>query len=260
MMKISKLISKILFACCMLFTANLCLADDATTPAKLRWATEPSYPPFESVAANGQIIGFDVDIAKALCHQMQVECTFNNAPWDSLIPSLKLGKYDVLIGAMGITPERQKQVDFTNSYYENTATFVAPKKEKLVISAEGLKGKTIGTQAGTTFINYLQSTYGKTIHINGYPSQEQAFLDLKSGRVDAIIGDTPLVEHWIKEAGNDQYEIIGEPISDKEFFGPGNGIAVKKGNSELLAKLNAALATIKANGSYNKILHTWFGQ
>lgn len=251
-----RLYALLVIAITMLLQSHIALAN---TQLQLRWASEASYPPFEFIAANGQMQGFDIDIAHALCQQMQVKCSFSNIPWESLIPSLKLGKYDMLIGSMAITPERQLQVDFTNSYYQNTASFIAPKKSGLTISPEGLKGKTIGVQGGTTFANYLYGVYNNALRVNNYASQQEAFLDLKSGRVDAVLADTPVAKQWLKEAGNQDYAVAGQPINNPQYFGPGNGIAVKKGNTELLTKLNAALAAIKANGVYHKILQTWFG-
>ncbi len=90
-------------------------------------AFQPPYPPFESIGANNEIVGFDIDLAKALCKQMQAECTFTNHAFDSLIPSLKFRKYDAVISGMDITPERSKQVSFTTPYYENSAVVIAKK-------------------------------------------------------------------------------------------------------------------------------------
>lgn len=97
----------------------------------LVWATEATYPPFESVNAQGQMIGADIEIAKALCAQMKQQCQFVNAPWDSLIPSLKLGKYSVIWGGMEITAEREKQISFTKPYYINPVVFIAKKESRL---------------------------------------------------------------------------------------------------------------------------------
>ena len=104
----------------------------ASAAEKINFGVSATYPPFESIGANNEIVGFDIDLAKALCKQMQAECTFTNHAFDSLIPSLKFRKYDAVISGMDITPERSKQVSFTTPYYENSAVVIA-KKDTLAI-------------------------------------------------------------------------------------------------------------------------------
>lgn len=226
-------------------------------PNPIKFATEATYPPFVSMSSSGQIVGFDADIVHALCQQMKADCTLSNQPWESLIPSLKLGKFDALFGGMAITSEREKQVSFTKPYYQLTGSVVASKTSHLILSAQGLQGKTIGVQGGTTYETYLQDVYGKSITINRYPSLEEALMDLSSGRVDAVLGDTPVVQQWLN--GKDQYEAVGKPINDEKYFGRGDAIAVRKNDPALLSALNKALTAIKANGTYCKIVHQNFG-
>ena len=245
---IKKIIGIILF-----FTSSITYAANTT----LDFATEATYPPFESVSPSGEMQGFDIDIIKALCQKMQTQCTFTNQVFASLIPSLELGKYDAIFGAMNITAEREKEVDFTNPYYLNTVSIVVSKANAPAL-AQSLKGKTIGVQTGTTLAEYLQNTYGDSVKVNTYTSEESAFLDLTSGRIDAVMGDTPLITAWQKKSA-DGYVIVGQPLHDPKYFGKGYGIAVKKGNKELLAKLNKAIAEIKADGTYEKIVKQYFG-
>ncbi len=226
----------------------------------IQFATEASYPPFEYVDQTGQIKGFDIDIAKALCIQMDAHCSFTNQPWTSLIPSLQMGKFDALIGAMAITKQRQQQVDFTKPYYFDTVSFVAPVASHFIPDAKSIKGKTIGVQGGTVLEQYLHATFGNDIKVKTYASQEQAFLDLASGRVDAVLGDTPLMGNWLKKQKPATYAFAGQPIGDPRFFNQGFGIAVKKGNTKLLKQLNDALAAIRANGTYNQIYKQYFGK
>ena len=251
-----KLLSKVLLASVL---GMLSLTGFAGSQKPLQFATEATYPPFEYIDQSGKIKGFDIDIAKALCTQMQRQCEFHNAPWDSLIPSLKLGKYDALIGAMAITAERKQQVAFTNPYYMDTVSFVAPMSEKLQVTPAGMKGKTIGVQGGTVLQQYLQSTYGSAVSVKTYASQEQALMDLQAGRVDAVLGDTPLVKTWLKQQKGSTYGVAGKPITDKKYFGQGFGIAVNKDNTQLVQQLNTALAAIKKNGQYQKIVTQYFG-
>lgn len=205
-------------------------------------------------------MGFDIDILNAICAHLQKSCKFVNQPWDSLIPGLQLGKFDVIFGAMGITAERQKQVDFTTPYYVNTGTFIAPKTAAFSLDSQSLKGKTIGVQGSTTFDYYLQETYGKLININRYGSIQDAFLDLQSGRIDLVFGDTPVLLSWVNAPANSAaYKTVGAPVKDEKFFNKGNGFAVKRGNTELLQQLNAGIKAIKADGTYQKIVQKYFG-
>jgi len=221
----------------------------------LRFATEATYPPFEFIDESGKIQGFDIDIANAICQQMKVQCTFSNQSFSSLIPSLKLGKFDALAAALGVTPEREKQVDFTNAYYEPSASFVAPIAKQYTIA--NLSGKIIGVQQGSTFEKYLNDQYHVTTKT--YASAQEAFLDLVSGRVDAVITDTPMAKTWLKSNNNSQsYTIVEKPIIDHHYFGAGYSIAVNKGNTELVNAFNKALAEIKANGTYEKIMKHYF--
>ncbi|MEM9244096.1 MAG: transporter substrate-binding domain-containing protein [Pseudomonadota bacterium] len=245
-----------------IITAVILIGVGTVTYAKpLVWATEATYPPFESTNAQGKIVGMDIDIANAICQQMKTTCQFVNAPWDSLIPSLKLGKFDIIFGGMNITPARAKQVSFTQAYYTAPAEVVAAKGAKLSLSQSGLKGKTIGTQKGNTFQFYLQHTYGSSIDIKTYASVQQAFIDLKNGRLDAVMSDQPTVQHWLEENNHKQhYQVVGNPIHDKQYFGAGYGIAVKKGNTVLLNKLNKAIAALKQNGKLSAIINKYMKQ
>lgn len=239
----------------LLFLATFITANAAT----LTFATEATYPPFESLDAKGNMQGFDVDIINAICNKMHEQCTLVNQSFDSLIPSLQLGKYDAIFGAMSITPEREKQVSFTKPYYVNTASIVAAKNKNLNLSLQSLAGKTIGVQTGNTFIQYLQNKYNEKVNVNTYASAQSAFLDLTSGRIDGVMGDTPLIAQWLKNQNNNNYAMVGSQISDEKYFGKGYGIAIKKDNTTLQSKLNQAISEIKTDGTYNNIVKKYFG-
>ena len=132
-------------------------AAGASAVDKINFGVSATYPPFESLDASNQIVGFDIDLAKALCKQMQADCTFTNHAFDSLIPSLKFKKYDAVISGMDITPERSKQVAFTDPYYANSAVVIA--KKGAYKSFDELKGKRIGMENGTTHQKYLQDKH-----------------------------------------------------------------------------------------------------
>lgn len=231
----------------------------ASAPKTIRFATESTYPPFEFVDESGLIQGYDIDIAKALCEQMKAQCTFSNQSFSSLIPSLQLGKFDALIAAMNITEERKKQVSFTNAYYQPSACFIAPTAKHYAV--DNLIGKTIGVQQSSTFEKYMQDKYGSKVTIKSYASIQDAFLDLVSGRVDVVFTDMPIADAWLKQNDNSKtYSMMGSTIVDPAYFGTGYGIAVRKHDVELQQALNSALAAIKANGTYAKIVKTYFGK
>jgi arginine transport system substrate-binding protein len=222
---------------------------------KISFGSSATYPPFESLNASSQIVGFDIDLAKALCKQMQADCTFTNHAFDSLIPSLKFRKYDAVISGMDITPERSKQVAFTDPYYANSAVVIA--KKGAFKSLDELKGKRIGMENGTTHQKYLQDKHPE-IKTVSYDSYQNAIIDLKNGRLDGVFGDTAVVNEWLKT--NPQLGTVGEHVTDPQYFGTGLGIAVRPDNKALLKKLNNALAAIKADGTYQKISQQWFPQ
>lgn len=227
----------------------------ATAAETIRFATEASYPPFEFVNADNQIQGFDVDLANALCKEIQAECTFTNQAFDSLIPSLKFKRFDAVMAGMDITPEREKQVLFTQPYYDNSALFITEKGKVADIAA--LKGKRVGVQNGTTHQKYLADKHPEITTVP-YDSYQNAILDLKNGRINAVFGDSAVVNEWLKQ--NDTLAVVGEKVTDKDYFGTGLGIAVRQGNTALQGKFNAALDKIKQDGTYETIYKKWFQQ
>lgn len=238
----------------VIILCSLSLPVLATAKETIRFATEATYAPFESIDANNNIVGFDIELAKAICQKLNANCTFTHQSFDSLIPSLKMRRFDALIAGIDITPERQKQVDFTDIYYNNSATFIAVKNKINKISL--LKGKKIGVQNGTTHQKYIIQQH-KEMQAVPYDNYQTAILDLKNGRIDAVFGDTAVTTEWLKTKGNENLAAVGEKVTDANYFGVGLGIAVRKGNKALLDKLNTALIQVKQDGSYDVIYHKW---
>ncbi|OQP35850.1 arginine ABC transporter substrate-binding protein [Pantoea latae] len=237
----------------ILAAALATLAMSAHAAETIRFASSATYPPFESLDRDNQIVGYDIDLAKALCQQMKAECTFTNNAFDSLIPSLKFRRFDAVISGMDITDERSKQVDFTQPYYANSAVVIARKGKFSDFAA--LKGKRIGVENGTTHQKYLQEKHPEIATV-AYDSYQNAILDMKNGRLDGVFGDTAVVNQWLKT--NSDLAPVGEHVTDKAYFGTGLGIAVRKGNAALRDRLNDALATLKSNGALQQLNQKWF--
>lgn len=233
--------------------ASLVFSANAMAAEKLKMGIEAAYPPFNSKDASGQVVGFDKDIGDALCAKMKVECEVVTSDWDGIIPSLLAKKYDFIVSSLSITDERKQAVDFTDRYYSNKLQFIAPKKVDFKTDKDYLKGKTIGTQRATLSGTWLEDTYGNDITLKLYDTQENAYLDLTSGRVDALLADKYVNYDWLKSEAGKDYEFKGEPVLESDEI----GIAVRKGDP-LKAKLNAALKEIIADGTYKKINDKYF--
>lgn len=226
---------------------------------KVRMGTEGAYPPFNFVDKNGELQGFDVDIAKALCKAAGVECEFVMQDWDGMIPGLLAKKFDTIIASMSITKERLQKVNFTKKYYLTPAKFIAKKGSNFEITPEGLKGKTVGVQRGTIHDNFVRDKFGKAMNIKSYATQDEANMDLASGRVDLVIADTVvLAEGFLNTKQGKDFEFVGPGFTDKKWFGEGIGIAIRKEDKELLDLMNKAIDTIRANGEYQRINARYF--
>ncbi|KAA5523930.1 lysine/arginine/ornithine ABC transporter substrate-binding protein [Haemophilus seminalis] len=232
-----------------LLTAILLGASVAASAQELTFAMEPSYPPFETTNEKGEIIGFDVDVANAICKEIQATCKFKGEAFDALIPNLKAKRFDASISAIDITDARAKQVLFSDAYYDSTASYVTLKGKATLESA-----KNVGVQNGTTFQQYTVAET-KQYTTKAYASLQSAILDLKSGRIDMIFGDTAVLADMISKEPEMQF--VGEKVANKKYFGNGLGIAMNKSNKELAEQLNKGLAAIKANGEYQKIYDKW---
>ncbi|RTZ99219.1 MAG: ABC transporter substrate-binding protein [Deltaproteobacteria bacterium] len=226
---------------------------------KVRVGVEGAYPPFSFVTPSGKLDGFDIDIAKAVVKAMGAEIELVAQDWDGIIPALLAKKYDAIIASMSITEERKKKVAFTNKYYNTPAKFICKKGAIKKFSREALKGKTIGVQRATIHDKYLTDNYGKDVTIKRYGTQDEAYLDLTAGRVDLLLADSvALSEGFLKKPEGKDYQFIGPDLTDEKWFGVGAGIACRKEDTDLVNKLNAAIAKIRADGTYKKIQDKYF--
>ncbi|HAS6985925.1 TPA: transporter substrate-binding domain-containing protein [Vibrio parahaemolyticus] len=223
----------------------------------VRFGIEGAYPPFSWTETDGSLKGFDVDMANALCEEMQVKCQIVAQDWDGIIPSLLARKYDAIIAAMSITEERKKKVDFTGKYALIPNKFIAKKGANLDFA--NLDGQKIAVQRATTHDKYLTDNYGDKVEIIRYGSFDEAYLDLANGRVAAVLGDASALEEGVlNKAGGDAYEFVGPSLTDAKWFGEGFGIAVRKQDKDLTKKLDAAILSLRDKGIYQEIAGKYF--
>ena len=245
---------------CAVMTASIGLIAGTASAEKIKIGTEGAYPPFNYQDSAGKLGGFDVEIGLALCEKMKVECEVVAQDWDGIIPGLIAKKYDMIIASMFITEERKKQVAFTDPYYLAAMTHAAAKNSGITdFTNEGMKGKAIGAQSGTTQADYVAAVYPDA-DIKLYPTQDEVNLDMANGRLDLQVGDMIPLLDWVtkNDDGKACCELIGKPITDPKFVGDGVGIAVRQDDNDLREKLNAALKAIREDGTYQKINDKYF--
>jgi len=192
-------------ACALVFAASAAQAET------LKIATEGAYPPFNYVDSNNQLHGFDVDIANALCKQMQVECQIVAQDWEGIIPALLAKKYDAVVASMIATDERKKKIAFSNHYYRTPLSVAVAKDSDISDAQTNFKGRTVGAQASSTQAIYAEDHYGPAgADVKFYPTLDEANSDLAAGRVDGVIADKFPLLAWAESAGKDCCKIIGD--------------------------------------------------
>ncbi len=225
---------------------------------EVRIGTEGAYPPFNNLNAKKELEGFEIDYGNLLCERMKVKCTWVVQDWDGIIPALLSNKYDIIIAGMNATDERKKRVDFTAVYTKTPIWIIGPKTTTSTdVSPAALKGKAIGVQGSTVHSNYVEKIY-KDSTARPYPTQEEANLDLLSGRLDYIIADSLSLEDFLNGKGKDCCKKIGEITRDATIHGPGVGGAVRKEDAALKAMFDKAIAETIADGSHKKIADKYF--
>ena len=225
---------------------------------KVRIGVEGAYPPFSSLAPDGKLVGFDIDITHALCQAMNTECTLVQQDWDGIIPALLARKYDAIVASMSITPERMKRVDFTDKYYQVPAKFVAKAGVNWADTNEGLKGKTVGVQRASIHQDYMEKRY-PDVKLKLYGTQDEVYIDLVSTKIDAAMADSvAMLEGFINTDKGMGYAFFGRDHVDPQIHGEGIGIAVRKKDGDLREKLNVAMEKIRSSGEYDKIAKKYF--
>jgi glutamine transport system substrate-binding protein len=224
---------------------------------KIAVGTDASFPPFESMSPTGEPEGFDVDLIKAVAESQGMNVEVKNTGWDAMMNGLENGSVQVGIAGITIRDDRKKSFDFTTPYFTAKQVILVKEENSTVTKVADLKGKKIGAQSGTTGAFLIEDTLGKGyVGLKGYKEIAGAVEDLQNGRIDAVVADNAVVKKFVDKFNLKNVKIIEDKTVQQEEY----GIAVKKGNKELLAKLNKGLETIKANGTYDKIYAKHFSK
>jgi len=232
----------------------------AAVPQSLRIGTDPTYPPFESKNAQGQLVGFDIDLANEICKRIQAKCTYVESDFDALIPSLKAKKIDAIISSLSITEKRQEEIGFSEKLYAANARLVAAKGSPLQPTIESLKGKNIGLLQGTTQETYANQYWRpKGVTVTPYANQDLVYQDLNAGRIDAAFQDEVAAsEGFLRQPAGKEFAFAGPSVKDKKYFGDGTGIGLRKDDTELKAAFDKAFTELRKDGTYDKLAKKYF--
>lgn len=227
---------------------------------EIRFGTDPGNAPFEFKDKDGKLAGFDIELGNAICEHLKAKCTWVENNFDGMIPALKAKKFDAINASMSITEKRLKEIDFTHRVTLSPSRMVARANAKLAPTPESLKGKRVGVQQGTTHETYAKQKWGTAgVEVISYGKNDQIYADLQSGRLDAGLMDgVEATENFIKKPVGQGFALTGGPIRDEKIFGQGTGLGVRKDDQDLKNALNKALADLKADGTYKKIMNKYF--
>jgi len=218
--------------------------------ADLIVATDTAFVPFEFKEGD-KYVGFDIDMWDAIAKEIGVTYTLQPMDFNGIIPALQTKQVDVALAGITIKDERKKVIDFSDGYYDSGFLLMVP-SDSTIKSADDLKGKTLAVKTGTSATDYAKEHFAET-ELRQFPNVDNAYLELQTGRVDAAMHDTPNVLYYVATAGGGKVKAVGTQMMAHEY-----GIGFPKG-SELVAKVNTALANMKADGRYTAIYKKWFG-
>ncbi|WP_244851272.1 ABC transporter substrate-binding protein [Caballeronia sp. SL2Y3] len=252
---------KILAAAALaMMTAAASLSASAKEWSTIRMGVDPTYPPFESVAKDGAVQGFDIDLGNALCERLKAKCVWVQSSFDGLIPGLQARKFDVILSSMAATAKRREQIDFTDRLYRNQTRLIARADAHLLPEAAKLAGKRVAVEQGTVQETYAREKWAAAgVEVVPYPSYDQAYADLVAGRVDAVLMDAVQGQlGFLATPRGKGFAFAGDVVYDPKIMGDGDAAGVRKSDADLRDALNGAIAGMLRDGSYRKIEAKYF--
>lgn len=239
-------------------TIALLFSGTALMAETVRVGVEGNYPPFSQVSPDGTLSGFDIDIANALCAKMEVTCEMVQQEWDGMIPALNAKKFDMIVASMSITDKRKEVVDFSKPYYDVPSRFVAKEGAFTGWSPEDVRGKTIIVLRNSPRAEYLAANY-PGVDVLAVDKETAVYLELAAGRGDIAFGSSVVsAEAFLKTPEGAGFAQVGDTLFLDANTDGGVGIALRKEDDALTDKVNAALATIMADGSYKALADKYF--
>ncbi|WP_322063368.1 ABC transporter substrate-binding protein [Paraburkholderia sp. J63] len=221
----------------------------------IRFGTDASYAPFESKAPDGKLVGFDIDLGNEICKRLNAKCVWVEQDFDGMIPGLKAKKFDGALSALTVTPQREQQIAFTVKLYDTPTRLVAKKGSTLQPTVESLKGKSVGVEQGSTQETYAKQNWAtQGVNVITYQNQDQVYLDLNSGRLDAALQDEVQADlGFLKTARGAGFQFAG-----KEIPTGAAAIGLRKDDADLKAKIDKTIADMIKDGTYKKIESKYF--
>jgi polar amino acid transport system substrate-binding protein len=251
-MKISRRILMAAAAVAVMAAASPAMAD-----LKFGVAAEP-YPPFTSKDASGVWVGWEVDFMNSICAEIGEKCTIEEVAWDGIIPALQAKKFDTIMASMLITEKRKAIINFSSMYYDSAATIIGPKSDDKDVSVEHLAGKNVGVQVSTAHARYMAKYYEpKGTIVKTYATQDEANNDLAAGRLDYVMANGTALDAFLSTDQGSCCEVKGSVERDAEIYGEGVGLGVRKEDTALLEKFNAAIKTMASKGTFDQISAKW---
>ncbi|KSV65094.1 MULTISPECIES: transporter substrate-binding domain-containing protein [unclassified Sinorhizobium] len=226
---------------------------------KVGVAAEP-YPPFTAPDASGKWEGWEVEFMNAMCAEAKLECVLTPVAWDGIIPALTSKKIDMIISSMSITDERLKTIDFSDKYYNTPTGIIGTKGVDIKPTPEGLNGKALGVQVSTVHQAYAAKHFAPAgVDVKEYQTQDEANNDLAAGRLDAVQADAIALKAFLAtDQGKECCDYKGDVAEDVAVIGPGVGVGLRKGETELKDKVNTAIKAIRDNGTFDTFSKKYF--
>ena len=226
--------------------------------SELRIASEGARPPYNYVDANGELMGFEIDLGQELCKRMKAACVFIPHDWESLVPALLEGRVDAIMAALEITDARLQTFDFSKPYVKMPNAFALPRDTALLdVKPETLKQKTIGVEADGQHQSFLEARYPQA-GIKAYDTLEDAILDLAEARIDAVFGDKDSLADFLKRRDAQCCKIFADVPRDPAFFSEGIGVGLRQADQDLKALFNKALDEAMKDGAFDAIARKYW--